>query len=281
MTKKICYHIKQISVQPNTKIVQTYDNDHSIIFVLAGKGRVDYKSSYFNSHIEDFILLSGEHRMIFINTDKKRPFVLLTINFKNGFFELLSTQECPLLECYHKKNEVLQVVSSTSEKSMLMKNLCFKLLSLEEDVGFGVELFKKSTLTMLFIIVNRACQEQAHLNEKSTRKTFLIDSIFLYINNHINEEITLQQLEAIFFVSRFHLSREFKKHTGTTIHKYIMKRKLEIAKELLKSGLTATEVNNRCHLGELNNFYRVFKKEYGLTPKEYVLEIKKNNTMIL
>ncbi len=224
--------------------------------------------------MEDCILIKGKKTIEYINNDSKRPLELLCLQFDESLIELLSTPTCQLNYCYKQSINPVEVFQCNFEKIMLIKNLGFKLMALENDHAFGVNLFKESTLTMLLVLVNRAYEEKILLNQKTTGKTFLIDSIFLYIANHIYEEITLQQLESTFYVSRFHISREFKKHSGTTLHKFVIKRKLELAKELIKNGNTATEANNKCNIGTLNNFYRVFKREYGMTPKSYQLQTK-------
>ena len=110
-------------------------------------------------------------------------------------------------------------------------------------------------------------------NKKS--KPFLIDDIFSYINNHITEEISLDDLEREFYVSKFHISREFKKATGITLHRYIVKAKLDLCKKLIEEGNTIIDVAHICGIGSYNNLFRAFKKEFGITPKEYYNEIKK------
>lgn len=58
------------------------------------------------------------------------------------------------------------------------------------------------------------------------KKSNLIDSIVEYINNNIEEDITIDELAEYCYLSKFHLSREFKRHTGTIIHKYIVQKEL-------------------------------------------------------
>ncbi|MNI62828.1 Bifunctional transcriptional activator/DNA repair enzyme AdaA [compost metagenome] len=101
------------------------------------------------------------------------------------------------------------------------------------------------------------------------KKSNLIDSIIEYINNNIEEDITIDELAEYCYLSKFHLSREFKRHTGTTIHKYIVQKKLIQAKELILNNISIKEVYKKCGFGDYSNFFRAFKNEYGVTPKQF------------
>ncbi len=50
-----------------------------------------------------------------------------------------------------------------------------------------------------------------------------MDDIFIYIREHLTEDISLERLENEFYISRYHIVREFKKLTGETPHSYIVK----------------------------------------------------------
>ena len=100
-------------------------------------------------------------------------------------------------------------------------------------------------------------------------KNSLIDEIIQYINYHLDEEIKIDDLANHFFISKFHLIREFKKHSGTTVHKYIIQKKLILAKELILKGTPIIQVYVLCGFGDYSNFFRAFKNEYGVTPKQF------------
>ncbi|WP_418895652.1 helix-turn-helix domain-containing protein [Romboutsia ilealis] len=51
--------------------------------------------------------------------------------------------------------------------------------------------------------------------------------------------------------------------------------KLDLCKKLIEEGKSITDIAQICNLGSYNNLFRVFKKEFGITPKEYYNEIKK------
>jgi len=104
----------------------------------------------------------------------------------------------------------------------------------------------------------------------------MMDELFVYIRTHITEEITLAQLEQVFYISRFHIAREFKRQTGQTLHSYIVKTKLDLCCHYIEQGRPITEVYRLGGFGGYNHFFRAFKQEYGMTPKQYFRSVQKD-----
>lgn len=97
----------------------------------------------------------------------------------------------------------------------------------------------------------------------------LINGIIRYLNEHITEELCLDAIASHFFTSKFHLSKSFRKYTGISIYQYIMKKRLTIARDLLRSGIPVTTACLECGFGDYSNFLKAFKREYDKNPKEY------------
>ena len=77
-------------------------------------------------------------------------------------------------------------------------------------------------------------------------------------------------LSSHFFVSKFHLSREFKKATGLTVGNYLNSRRINKAKELLrftKEPIGTIAVS--CGIPDVNYFTKVFVKYESMTPSAY------------
>ena len=102
----------------------------------------------------------------------------------------------------------------------------------------------------------------------------VVDQVVEYINEHYNEPLTLNDLSERFFISKYHLLRKFDRQMGTTVHRYILQKRLLIAKQLLGSGVAPSEVCQHCGFGDYANFYRAFRTEYGITPRQYAQEQK-------
>lgn len=216
----------------------------------------------------DIILLNSKelHQAIINKKDSNYERIVLWIS--RAFLEELSTEKTDLSLCFEGQNRK-NVLRGDIETSKNIKLLLNKLLGLEDYKGIGKELLYKAYIMELMVHLNNLIfNEDIHLGY-DIRKNNLIDGMIEYINNHINEDITLDKLSEHFYLSKYHLSREFKNHTGTTIHRYIVQKKLIEAKELIIKKTPITEVYKQCGFGDYSNFFRAFKNEYGVTPKQF------------
>ena len=102
----------------------------------------------------------------------------------------------------------------------------------------------------------------------------LVSQVLAYIGAHYQENITLESLAAEFYVSKYHLSHEFSHRVGTSIYRYVIFRRLLQARELMGAGLTPGEVYQNCGFGDYANFYRAFKGEYGISPREFAAQVQ-------
>ena len=135
-----------------------------------------------------------------------------------------------------------------------------------EDLGNGQ--YAKALLMQFLVEVNRlALAEQK--KENAVEETDMVDQVLSYIANHYTEDVSLEKLSGMFYVSKYHLSHEFSKRVGTGIYRYIMFRRLMHARELLENGVAPGECYQQCGFGDYANFYRSFKSFYGVSPREY------------
>lgn len=94
--------------------------------------------------------------------------------------------------------------------------------------------------------------------------------ILNYISSNLHKKITLDELEENFYINKYYLCHLFKKVTGFTVMEYITHKKVSTAKELLKKGYTIKDVCINLGFDDYSNFYRVFKKITGYSPRDYV-----------
>lgn len=97
-----------------------------------------------------------------------------------------------------------------------------------------------------------------------------ITAIRAYLKAHFTEQITLDSLSSLFFISKYHLVREYKQLFHTTIINDLTALRLSHAKSLLRfTSQSITEIASACGYSEVNYFIKVFKKAEGITPLEY------------
>lgn len=104
--------------------------------------------------------------------------------------------------------------------------------------------------------------------EKHHQKTENFSNILAFINNHITEKITLEDICRFSFLSKSQLNRKFKSVTGTTAWEYVTVKRLMLAKELLKKGHRPTSVYLECGFNDYSTFYRAYKTKFSTSPAE-------------
>ncbi len=98
----------------------------------------------------------------------------------------------------------------------------------------------------------------------------LIDKINKYIEENLPSAMTAQMLAEVFHISRTRIYEITSEYLGIGIAEYIKKKRLERAKSLLSSSTgTIVSISEAVGFTDYSYFTRVFKKEVGLTPKEY------------
>ncbi len=89
------------------------------------------------------------------------------------------------------------------------------------------------------------------------------------INQHFNTEVNLEELARLNLTSKYHLIRIFKLYYGITPHQYLINKRIEAAKELLKMGKTATEACYEVGFMSIHSFSNLFKTKTGSSPSQY------------
>jgi len=88
-----------------------------------------------------------------------------------------------------------------------------------------------------------------------------------YLEDHIGEPLAMEEVARLFGMSTQHFSKRFKRSTGLPPYRWLLKRRIEWAKELLRtSSETLADVSLECGFTEQSHFTNKFRKEVGMTP---------------
>ncbi len=123
-------------------------------------------------------------------------------------------------------------------------------------------------------ILNELLLSKNSTSGESYVNTSLSDTIS-YINEHFDEDLSLEDLARHCNLSPFYFTRVFSNATGMTPHKYLLTARINSSKFLLKtSDLSIKEVGFKCGFSTESSFCNTFKKFEGLTPSQYKLSLE-------
>lgn len=120
-------------------------------------------------------------------------------------------------------------------------------------------------------LVERSC---AYLEDLAQQNT-LIERVKEYIEAHLAEDISRDELAGVVYLNPNYLSRLFHQETGKQLVDYITQRRIERVKYLLRTTeLSVTEAAGEMGYTNMPYFSRVFKKKVGCTPVEYRRDVR-------
>jgi AraC family transcriptional regulator len=91
-----------------------------------------------------------------------------------------------------------------------------------------------------------------------------------FIDQHLEEHLTLFDIAEAVGLSPYHFAHLFKRTVGMAPHQYVMRRRLERARELLQStDLPIAELALRVGFANQSHFSALFHKATGVTPLSY------------
>lgn len=143
--------------------------------------------------------------------------------------------------------------------------------------GYGAEMLRDCLLTQLLVTINRLVFQQGTYIEESTQTSRAVTQVMNYVNLHYSEPLSLDMLAEKFYVSKYHLSHEFNRQVGTSVYRYIQKKRLLMARQLMAQGKKPNEVYSCCGFGDYAGFYRAFKSEYQIGPREFAQSARLKN----
>ena len=88
-----------------------------------------------------------------------------------------------------------------------------------------------------------------------------------YLACHLTEPVSIDDLAAKFYISKYHMMRRFRAQTGYTIHAYLTGKRLMLAREKIASGVPMMEAACRSGFGDYSAFSRAYRKQFGQSPR--------------
>jgi YesN/AraC family two-component response regulator len=270
----------------------SYINEESS-FSIANRKALSHNMPYnhFHSTYELYYLVSGE-RCFFIKDRtliiKEGDLVLIPpnilhrttnasmskhekviINFQK---DLLLEQNLAFFQVLHSLFEREYVIISMSVSNRnYVENIFRNILIEVQNKNTAYEMWSQTLLIQLLIYICRFVEQntiEALAFTSSIHER--MSQIVRFINEHYTQALDLHYLSERFFISPFHLCREFKEATGFTFIEYLNSVRIKEAKKLLEqSSLKVNKIAERVGFGSITHFGRVFRQITGHAPLYY------------
>ena len=235
-----------------------------LLLLYSGSGSYTVEGHRYLLKPGDLVLL-GSHCVHRPEFDPDLPYERVILYISPAFLQRESAGACQLEDCFSgDQGHVLRLPEARRQRLFSM------IADLEQELSadrIGREIACNGILLQLLVEIARSRQQASAQHPEPihpTDKTVL--AILSYLESHLTEELTIDDLADQFYLSKFHMMRRFRQETGLTIHNYLSERRLFLARDLLAQGMASTEVCYRAGFGSYSSFSRAYSKLFGTTP---------------
>ncbi|MBM7839280.1 AraC-like DNA-binding protein [Alkalihalobacillus xiaoxiensis] len=233
---------------------------HEVIFVFGGSGTFLIDSQLLPAKAGDvFIIPSNKiHRGI---PDKPHYILSNVLYLHPRLFAESSDYEASII---HLANQTKQYKFHLTEQAHCTY-LLDQLHKEQTEQALGHVQAMMAFVQLIFVHLNRFAIED-RLQPRMSR----FGSLLAYIEEHLSEPLSLDELAKRENVTTAHLSRLFKREVGLTVFDYILTKRISLAKsKLMETGDTIEEIAYHSGFSSLPHFYRSFKRLTDMTPHSY------------
>lgn len=164
-------------------------------------------------------------------------------------------------------------------RGFLLKLAMSEILEGTDTENTGIrKVMDKGNLSLFFGYLNALCKREEYLS--STQEIVdhpLVEQVTAYIEAHIGEEITVEDVAEAVHMSKFYFLRKFKEITGMTVHNFIVNKRIIAARQAMAEEKSITESWQMTGFADYSSFLRNFRKIYGISPREY----RENNRSLI
>ena len=253
------FHMRDI---PKEKVDYHYHEFCKLLIVLSGTGGYWIDGERYQLTSGDVVLIDSRqiHRPEF-----EHEYERIIIYISPEFLRDASAADCDLTRCFSTAGQsVLRLPARERERFLdLIQRLERELASSAP----GKDILSRGLLLRLLVEIYRVAQRGDFDPVRPLRpRDGRVADMLRYIEEHIQEEVTVESLAERFFLSKYHMMRLFRENTGVTIHSYVVDRRLMNARDLMAEGLGATEACYKSGFNSYCTFCRAYNKRFGMSP---------------
>ena len=253
------FHLRDTAGQERDFHFHEFDK---VVLLLAG--RVDYIVEGRSYTLKPWdVLLVKHHTIHKAVIDQSVPYERIIIYLDGKYFGR-SMPEARLMDSFDQADRSGQhlLTPSVSQRQEIQRVLS----AYEEsgDEGIGAPALRETFIIQLLIHISRMTASSAQPRENQYDPK--IQQVLSYINEHLSEELSVEQLADQAYLSKYHFMRLFKAQTGSTVHAYVRQKRLLHAARLIREGASVGKAAADSGFGDYSAFHRAFRESFGISP---------------
>lgn len=264
------YEVYEKCGAPTGAEVFHYHDFYEIIYVLEGEyaGTVEDRTYYLKKG--DFLLIDRNvmHKYYHMEGrhDSSKRIILWA---SEELLRSIAKGSGELMGCF-KKEEARACHFPVYYEEML-RGYLWKLAQEKAPcaaVAGAKEILDMAYMAVFFVYLNELCTKNEYAFSKEyTQFEPMVCEVSDYIDLHIKERISVEELAGHVHMSKYYFLRRFKELTGMTVHSFVTNKRLIRANELLKENHSVAAAWQESGFGDYSSFLRNYKKAFGVSPK--------------
>ena len=150
----------------------------------------------------------------------------------------------------------------------LVESKFFRLLEEISSERYGSAAARHLCLCDLILTINRTIYDEEHKTGGSDELS-LFQNILSYVESSLQEPLSLDDISGKFFVNKYYVAHLFKDTLGISLHQYIIKKRLDACRSAIVGGEGISAAYEKFGFRDYSSFFKAFRKEYGMSPREY------------
>ena len=249
---------------PQSFFMHAHDT-YEVLYFVSGKGTYSVESTAYPLEPGSVLLMRpGEVHKLQI--DPSKPYERIVLQFRENWLLRFNELYRPLISPFIRRPLGQSNLYSPSEFDSPFLLSCLKRIENASDNAMQI-LVGESVIPAILAELYKAHKARRRASDEQPQSPHTrIQEILLYVNEHLFDELSLDELCERFYISKTQLGRLFRSATGSTAWDYILVKRLVEARQQILSGLPVTEVSLACGFRDYSAFYRAYKKRYGESP---------------
>lgn len=266
------YEVYEKQGAPLGALAFHYHSFYEIIYVLEGEYSSMLENQTYHMKKGDFLLIDCNvmHKYHFIEKkhDSSRRIILWVTR---EMLQNLSVEGMDLSACFHGQSSCAYHFPIYYEE--MLRGYLLKLVMEElPDVPTpgAKQMLDRGYLTLFFGYLNALCLRREYgFSREDMVFHPMVEQVADYIDRHISQGISVEELSNHVHMSKYHFLRKFKEQTGVTAHNFVLNKRLIRASEELLRGKSLTEAWQDAGFTDYSTFLRNFKRVFGVSPGRY------------
>lgn len=242
-----------------------YHNFYELQIHYTDAGSLTIGNKNYNLRPGDIAFINIFEPHVFLPKDDTYEY--LSIDLEPSFLLAVCSNKSNLLNLWSQKNKSFPIFHLDDDAFKIITGIVNDLK--QTKFKHGQDLLERALIHTILAHLYNFFFDGEHVDDMESQHVEIIANLIRFIASHLNEELSLERLSSEVNLSKFHICRIFKKHTGNTITKYIVSNRIEKAKFLLRENTSIEKVSEETGFNNYPYFYKAFKKITGYSPMDY------------